>query len=341
MNSRKWSWLLVLAILIVVIGAAWYYGGHQPPSQSQPTNPSSNPGVVGTSTSQQGTIPLRFSFSCPQATTTAYENSEMGIAFCYPSDLTVTTNSISWPNGSGTGTSHISFWILYEPSAMTLVTNLQGSPKLFYDLADCDASGSNGEDYCVFPTSTQITAGENQNGFNYVLFRHDVVNNRASNVLNSAGGPSAFIPLIGQNYLVYAEIGSLALHDPNGFVALPSSVDKDLLEILNTVAVMPQKYTGVGLTLADATSGITIYNVIKNSPAAAAGIMAGENIVGINGTSTSNMTADDLSSLFAKTTSTVNLSIEHGSEEPVSISLTAQTFWVSGSDLGATYEKPF
>ena len=197
----------------------------------------------------------------------------------------------------------------------------------------------------MYPKQDQIVEGRNANGFNYVLFRHDIVfgNEGATpkSVYNGNAGPSAFVPLIGQNYLTFALVDSL--FQANGFGALPSYVDKDLLTILETVSIMPESYTGVGLTLTNDASGtISVYNVTTGSPAEAAGIQDGGIITGINGTSTASMNLDQVTTILDNATGTVTVNVrESGSQTPTAISLTPATFAVSGSDLGAMYENPF
>lgn len=343
MNNKKGSIAVVLVIVVLVlliIGTVWYYKSHKPlvvqtPAISQSVVTSTKP--TNTSTSQQLATLSPFSFSCPQSLTTpltVYENQQMGVAFCYPSDLTVTTNTITWPT-VGTSTPQLSFWILKEGN----------SSNVFGYLATCDASGAQGDIYCVYPKPNQITEGKNSNGFNYVLFRHNVLSGADGNPNGSIyignAGPSAFIPLIGQNYLAFAIVDSL--HQAAGFGALPSYVDKDLLEILNTVAIMPQQYTGVGLTLTTNNLGkISVYNVIANSPALAAGIKDGNIITGINGSSTASMSFDQATGMLNATTETIMLDVQEGSD-PTStvVRLIPATFVVSGSDLGAMYQSPF
>lgn len=345
MNKRV-SVFLVLPVVMVaalVIGGVWWYYTSQEPIASQsisiPEMASSTNTTSTPTTFPQQTIALPpFSFSCPQNSTTtltAYENKQMGIAFCYPSDLIVSTGTIKWPT-TGTLTPQISFWIF----------NDDNSSNVFGYLAACDASGSQGDDYCVPPISTQITEGRNVNGFNYVLFRHDIVFGNEGGappkyIYNNDAGPSAFVPLINQNYLAFAIVDSL--YQANGFGALPSYVDKDLLEILNTVSIMPEQYTGVGLTLTSNSSGaISIYNVIANSPAAAQGIKDGEIIVGINGTSTASMNVDQVANILDVSTGTIDLNIQKSrGQAPMTFRLNPETFVVSGSDLAAMYENPF
>jgi hypothetical protein len=348
--NKKGSAVVILVIIVVIlltIGLFWCYifsKSKIAPSTTINLQSAASSTILATAT-RQAVASSSFLFSCPDASTTAYEDSQMGVAFCYPSDLIVTTNSISWPNVSST---KISFWVLHAPSAMTgSATKLGSAPTLFYYLAACDASGANGEDYCVFPTPNEIITGKNQNGFNYIFFRHDIDHSNEGEgygvvtISQRSAGPSAFIPLVNEKYLMFAVTNSL--FQPVGFESLPTSTDVDLKEILNTMSIMPQQYTGVGLTLTtDAFGDIAVYNVIANSPAKAAGIKAGDIITRFNGTSTAEISFDSVTHFLDTTTGTVVLDVRGGGDQTSTpISLTPATLMVSGSDSAAMYEKPF
>jgi hypothetical protein len=352
MNKKGSTIIIVIAVVValLVIGAVWYYYASQGSAVTPTASTQGAASATTPTTTTQHTVDLpAFSFSCPRSATTtltAYDNPAMGIAFCYPSDVVVTTNTITW-SASGTQGSQLSFWILHDATARNIAGPESGESVLFYDLAGCLSSGPHGEDWCAPPSSTaQIVEGKNSNGFNYVLFRHNIDfssqgEGYGATVYQSAVGPSAFIPLIGQNYFAFALVNSL--YQGTGFGSLPSNVDKDLLEILDTVSIMPEQYTGVGLTLTSNASGpLSIYNVIANSPAAAAGIKAGNIITQINGSSTTNMSVDAATNILDSATGTVMVGIqEGGSQQPTTISLTPATFAVSGPDLGSIYQKPF
>jgi PDZ domain-containing protein len=338
--------LLIIIVVLVVIAAVWYYE-----SQKPVTTQTVNPQGIASSTTPTST-PQPFSFSCPQSSTTtltAYENQQAGIAFCYPSDLVVGTNTISWPNsfvpviGPYSDPAQkpiLRFQIITEPSPILMVGYGPAvQPKLAADITPFEADG-NGADYALLTPKNQITVGNNQNGFHYVTYRedfvldHDITGTNLT-VWSTSTGPFAFIPLIGQKYLIFTT-SPVPL-------PLPSYVDADLKEILSTVAIMPQQYTGVGLTLTTNASGkIAVYDVIAKSPALAAGIKLGDIITGFNGTSTATMSLDAMTSFLDATTGTVMLDVQEGaSQTSIPISLTPTTLTVSGSDLGAMYENPF
>lgn len=349
--KRGFAYILILVIIaVLIIGGLWYYKSTR--SWTSNTAATPVPGSVMSPRIPQPSTPSNpkppFSFSCPQGSTTAYEDPQMGVAFCYPADLAVTTGTIIWPNafvpviGPYSDPSQqpaLSFGIIHEPFPVSMTGTGPGAlqPALAEDIMPWEADGSNGSVYSILMKDNPITEGKNQNNFNYVWYRDDYVldhyvDGTDLTVWSTSTGPFGFIPLIGQNYLVFYSGGA----EP-----LPSYVDGDFQEILNTVAIMPEQYTGVGLTLVESNGAIDIYNVMKDSPAAAAGITAGERVLSVDGTSAASMSVDDVTNVLDTATGTVSLGIQNGNQAVLQFSLTPATIWVSGSDLAAMYEKPF
>jgi hypothetical protein len=336
--------LLIIIFVVFVAGGILYYEAHKHLTTSPVAATQSVVSSSTETTTPEQTVPPAFSFSCPQSSTTAYEDPQAGIAFCYPSVLTVSTGSITWPStyvyplGTPQAPQHpqISFGITHDSDRSLVFPSLSsfGPPGLNSrggtGIGGCESSGAY-ELWCAFPKSSQVTYGTNENGFKYVFFRYDMVTSGDTPVLTTSAGPIAFIPLIQQNYLYFSD---------GLFTILPTSTDSDLMEILNSVAIMPQQYTGVGLTLANSSSGVAVYNVIKNSPAAAAGIQDGNIILAVNTATTTDMDANDATSLLSAATGTIAIEVQQSKgQSPVSFDLTPQTFFVSGSDLGAMYEN--
>lgn len=71
------------------------------------------------------------------------------------------------------------------------------------------------------------------------------------------------------------------------------------------------QYTGVGIEVKEVDDNITIVGVVKNSPAKKAGILAGDIIVNVNGTSTQTRSLEQVASLIKDDSfSTVKLTIK-------------------------------
>jgi hypothetical protein len=217
--NRKGSVGVLLVIVIVValaIGALWYYG-----SQS--------------TTTQQQTAERSLSFSCPQngsAPLQAYEDQTSGFAFCYPLYLTISTGT----NDLNTGT-HIDWPNQYRDPVMgytvnpslSFVVTKSTSSSIAASLPQCDLSGSKGDYWCDPPTQSQITQGTSTGGLQSALFRTDFELNHS--VIGTSSGPYAYVEIGSGTYLVF-QAPSAAI--------LPSYVDKDLKEILNTVVAVPR-----------------------------------------------------------------------------------------------------
>ena len=241
--------LIVIVAALLGVGGLWYYKMHQEVTISLPINEQS---VVSTTnilpSGQSTSSPQEFSFSCTQNGTTTmlvFEDLAEGFAFCYPSNLTVSTDTnnmnagthdITWPNAytdpvSRSTVPYLSFIVIRSNSSSILAA-----------LPQCDLSGSRGDYNCNPPNQSQIIKGTSTGYLSFALFRTDFILNDTSNVINSSTGPYAFVELNSSTYLIFqATVGA----------SLPSYVDGDLKEILSTVNSTDPT---TGLTSAKATS---------------------------------------------------------------------------------------
>ena len=84
------------------------------------------------------------------------------------------------------------------------------------------------------------------------------------------------------------------------------------------------KVAGIGVLVTETNGQLTIQRVIAGSPAAGAGVLAGDQITAVNGTSTSGLTFDQLAALIRGDPGTqVTISVIHpGATTPVDIKMT-------------------
>jgi hypothetical protein len=239
--KQKGSVTIIIVIAIVVlalVGGVWYYAS----KNSGITQPLPFKGSTPTPTSQPIGTPMPFAFSCSQNSTTsliAYENQQMGIAFCYGADLTISTDTsypsfmqIQWPQPAmdisygKTGYPVMTFGIVQTTDTITAWTS------------SCDFSGPNGEDTCLAPRQSQITEGANSSGLNYVIYSAAFVHNGAT-IISSNTGPYAYFPFANDDYLIFRAPSA---------ATLPPYVSDDLKTIVNSLVVMPERYTTVNST---------------------------------------------------------------------------------------------
>jgi carboxyl-terminal processing protease len=93
---------------------------------------------------------------------------------------------------------------------------------------------------------------------------------------------------------------------------------------------------GIGVVLSADTTTFKIVRVVTGSPAAAGGIKPGDVITAVDGTSTSTMTLDDLTSKIRGTAgTTVTISVLHlGSTSPIDVTMTRANISVPLVDWG-------
>ena len=91
---------------------------------------------------------------------------------------------------------------------------------------------------------------------------------------------------------------------------IPAASYQDHLDTMNNA------YVGVGITITPVEAGFEILQVEKNGPAAEAGLLAGDVLVGVNGEYVAGMTTNDLAPLVkGEEGTTVDLIVRRGEEE--------------------------
>jgi len=93
---------------------------------------------------------------------------------------------------------------------------------------------------------------------------------------------------------------------------------------------------GIGVILSDDNGAYKVDRVLDNTPAAGAGIEAGDEITAVNGTSTANMSFDDLATAIRGEPGTsVTLTVIHlGSSTPVDVTMVRATITVPLAEWG-------
>jgi len=87
------------------------------------------------------------------------------------------------------------------------------------------------------------------------------------------------------------------------------------------VSQLSGKVAGIGVLVTQANGQLTVERVIAGSPAAGAGVLAGDQITAVDGTSTSGMTFDQLAAVIRGDPGTqVTISVIHPAPRPASIS---------------------
>jgi hypothetical protein len=217
--------LVVLCIIILLIAIGIWVYFHRL------TTSTLNTGSLSSSST---------SATCSNASTTHYENQQMGITFCYPSSLIVTTGTIVWPEyyvdiASNTSTpTHptIGFGVITDASPIISSSSVTGGvPELESNvgLLSCEGFGGKyGNLYAAFPQQSQVITKENQYGLTDYFFRYNIVSTQIPMVTSDAG-PFGYIPLQEEKYVYFSVPGC---------TDLPSYVDKNLQTILSSLDVV-------------------------------------------------------------------------------------------------------
>lgn len=101
-------------------------------------------------------------------------------------------------------------------------------------------------------------------------------------------------------------IGSLG--EPHSQYLTPQDYDAMRMQVSGT-------YSGVGIVIGKGQSGLEVISAIEDTPAAKAGIKAGDSIIAIDGKSTANMSLEEASKLMRGAAGTqVELGIHSGNE---------------------------
>lgn len=230
MNKRGSAGVMLIVAIVVVlliVGAVWYYKW-----QSTAVVLGGSSQSAASTTTQQVMNQASLSSICPQASNPsllAFEDGAEGFAFCYPSSLTISTDT----NSINVGTHRITWPTPYKDAqqgiinpSLSFVTTQSNPSLLLASLAQCDLSGSRGDYWCDPPKASQMMYGTSTGGLSFAWFRTDFELNH--NVVNTSTGPYAYVDLGSSTYLIFqAPIASL-----------PSYIDADLQDILNTVQVV-------------------------------------------------------------------------------------------------------
>jgi hypothetical protein len=210
---------MIVIIVVLIVGALWYYTSIQPMAgQSVDVHNQDAPALACDSNSS--------------TTLLEFEDQAEGFAFCYPSDLVISTDT----NNIDSGIHDMTWPTPYKDPVMgntadpnlSFVVLRSNSSSINTSLPRCDLSGASGDYWCVPPPQSQITQGKSIGGLSYTFFRADFEQNNT--VVGTSSGPYAYVDLGSGSYLVFqAPVAAV----------LPSYVDSDLKEILNMVVTLP------------------------------------------------------------------------------------------------------
>ncbi len=162
---------------------------------------------------------------------------------------------------------------------------------------------------------------------------------KAWNLINEKYvGASTTAETVGDQEKVYGAIGGLtsSLGDP--YTSFLPPVEAELFE-----SDIRGNFEGVGMEVLAQNGAVTVISPLKDSPAERAGIQAGDKVIGIDSTPTTNLTTEDAVQLIRGQKGTqVSLTIfREGSEEPLEIKVTRDTINIPTLNTRTTPEGVF
>lgn len=162
---------------------------------------------------------------------------------------------------------------------------------------------------------------------------------KAWNLINEKYvGASTTAPTVDDQEKVYGAISGLtsSLGDPYTVFLPPVEAELFASDIRGN-------FEGVGMEVLAQNGAVTVISPLKDSPAARAGIQAGDKVIGIDNQPTTNLTTEDAVQLIRGEKGTqVSLTIfREGSEEPLEIKVTRDTINIPTLNTRTTPEGVF
>lgn len=176
--------ILVTAVVLVFASAlavrTWYFGMHRSiPSDLQLSNGSlANPPTPQQSATSSPSTSTQCSQS-PLKQLITYEDRQMGITFCYSSDVTVTTGTLTWSGLYTPVVGPYKWPDAIHPTLNFKIIEETASSSVIGDIGTFDTSGATGDSYTRPPRQSQIVMDQSESGLPYKLFREDYVFNNA------------------------------------------------------------------------------------------------------------------------------------------------------------------